>query len=84
MASECRGQHFQPLRCSAEMQFFGRRHEAPQLMKIHRFSPGSDYIIFLYKREPIELEPRRSQGGLQRVRRRGNQKQDKSGEEPIE
>jgi hypothetical protein len=34
------------------MQLFGRRHEAAQVMKIHRPSRG-DYINFLYKREPV-------------------------------
>ena len=39
-AAERRRQHVEPLRRAAEMQFFGRRHEASQLMKIHRSPPG--------------------------------------------
>src|SRR6266702_3208839 len=65
-AAERRGQHFKPLRRPAEMQFFGRRHETSQLMKIHRSPLNADYIIFLYKRQPIESRRPATQGGLQR------------------
>jgi hypothetical protein len=45
-ASKRRGQHFYPPRGSAEMQFFGRRHEASQLIKVHRFSLGPQLYHF--------------------------------------
>ncbi len=45
-ASQGRGQHIQPPRRLAEMQLFGRRHEASQLMKIHPLSPGEGLYHF--------------------------------------
>src|ERR1019366_3268316 len=44
--SKRRWQHFETLRCPAKMQFFRRRHEASQLMKVHRLSPGPSLYHF--------------------------------------
>ena len=55
VTAERGGQHVEPLRGAAEMQLFGGRDEAAELVQFHAcVLPSADYIKFLYNHMPVE------------------------------